>query len=46
MHQTVLSAEKVDSRITQEVNDTEENDSKLSLFDRVKRANQEDATCI
>ncbi len=46
MHQTVLSAEKVDSRITQEVNDTEENDSKLSLFDRVKTVNQEDATCI
>jgi hypothetical protein len=46
MHQTVLSAEKVDSRIMQKVNDTEENDSKLSLFDRVKTANQENATCI
>jgi hypothetical protein len=46
IHQTVLSAEKIDSWITQEVNDTEENDSKLSLFDRVKTVNQEDATCI
>jgi hypothetical protein len=40
MHQTVLSVEKVDSHILQELNDTEE-DSKLSLFDRVKIANQE-----
>jgi hypothetical protein len=39
MHQTVLSVEKVDSHILQELNDTEE-DSKLSLFDRVKIANQ------
>jgi hypothetical protein len=45
MHQTILSAEKVDSRIVQKLNDIEEN-SELILFDRVKRANQEDCTCI
>jgi hypothetical protein len=45
MHQTILSAKKVDSRIVQKLNDTEE-DSKLSLFDRVKSANQKDFTCI
>jgi hypothetical protein len=44
MHQTILSAKKVDSRIVQELNDTEEN-SELILFDRVKTANQEDRTC-
>ncbi len=44
MHQTILSAEKVDLRIVQELNDTEEN-SELTLFDRVKTANQEDRTC-
>jgi hypothetical protein len=41
MHQTVLPVEKVDPHILQELNDTEE-DSELSLFDRVKVANQED----
>jgi hypothetical protein len=45
MHQTILSAEKIDSRIVQELNDTEEEDSKLSLFDRVKSVNQKDVTC-
>jgi hypothetical protein len=46
MHQTILSVEKIDSRIVQELNDTKENpNSKLSLFDRVKTANQEDRTC-
>jgi hypothetical protein len=51
MHQTVLSAEKINSRIVQELNDTKEiftkenPNSKLSLFDRVKTANQEDRTC-
>jgi hypothetical protein len=45
MHQTILSAEKIDSRIVQELNDTEEKDSKLSLFDRVKTINQKNATC-
>ncbi len=44
MHQTILSTEKVDSRIVQELNDTEE-DSELSLFDRIKSVNQKDSTC-
>ncbi len=44
MHQTILSTEKIDSRIVQELNDTEE-DSELSLFDRVKSVNQRDSTC-
>jgi hypothetical protein len=46
MHQTILSAKKVDSRIVQEINDTEENsNSKLFLFDRVETVNQEDHKC-
>jgi hypothetical protein len=46
MHQTILSIEKVDARVIQELNDTKENsDSKLFLFDRVKTANQQDLTC-
>jgi hypothetical protein len=46
MHQTILSAEKIDSRIVQQINDTEENsNSKLSLFDRVKTINQKDHKC-
>ncbi len=46
MHQTILSAEKVDAQVIQELNDTKENsDSKLSLFDRVKTTNQQDSTC-
>jgi hypothetical protein len=44
MYQVILSAEKVDSQIVQKLNDTKE-DSELSLFDRVKSANQEDRTC-
>jgi hypothetical protein len=44
MHQTILSAKKIDSRIVQKLNDTKEN-SKLTLFDRVKTANQEDRMC-
>jgi hypothetical protein len=47
MHQTILSAEKIDSRIVQELNDTEENSTTdLSLFDRVKTVNQTNTTCI
>jgi Iap family predicted aminopeptidase len=42
MHQTILSTEKIDSRIVQELNDTK----KLSLFDRIKTINQKDCTCI
>jgi hypothetical protein len=44
MHQTILSADKVDSQIIQKLNDTKE-DVELSLFDRVKLANQENSTC-
>jgi hypothetical protein len=44
MHQTILSATKVDSRIVQELNNIEEN-SELFLFDKVKSANQKDVTC-
>ncbi len=44
MNQTVLSIEKVDSRIVQELNDTKEH-SKLFLFDRVKTINQKDSKC-
>jgi hypothetical protein len=42
IHQTILSIDKVDSRIVQEMNDTEE---ELSLFDRVKTVNQNDRKC-
>jgi hypothetical protein len=42
MHQTILSIDKVDSRIVQELNDTEE---ELSLFDKIKTVNQNDRTC-
>ncbi len=46
MRQTVLSIEKIDSRIVQKINDTKENlDLKLSLFDRVKTVNQKDWKC-
>ncbi len=38
MHQTILSAEKIDSRIVQKLNDTKENSTiNLFLFDRVKK---------
>jgi hypothetical protein len=46
MHQIVLSSEKVDSRILQKLNDIEEENSELSLFEKVKLTNQEDSTCI
>jgi hypothetical protein len=46
MHQIVLSSNKVDSQIMQELNDTEETSPELSLFDRVKSANQANSTCI
>jgi aminopeptidase C len=46
MRQTVLSVEKVDSRIVQKINDTKENlSSELSLFDRIKIINQKDSKC-
>jgi hypothetical protein len=47
MHQIVLFAEKMNSKIVQKLNDTKKNSStKLSLFDRVKSANQKNSTCI
>jgi hypothetical protein len=46
MHQTVLTSEKVDSQILQELNDIEEENFELSLFDKIKTANQEDVTCV
>jgi hypothetical protein len=46
MHQIVLSSKKVDSRILQKLNNIEEENSELSLFDRVKLANQENSTCV
>jgi hypothetical protein len=45
MHQTILSAERIDSRIIQELNDTLK-DTKLSLFDKIKSVNQQDRTGI
>jgi 3-methyladenine DNA glycosylase AlkC len=46
MHQTILSTEKVDSRIVQKLNDTKKNlNSKLSLFDKIKSANQKNEIC-
>jgi hypothetical protein len=42
IHQTILSVDKVDSRIVQKINNTEE---ELSLFDRVKTVNQNNRTC-
>jgi hypothetical protein len=45
MHQTILSTEKIDSRIVQELNDMKENSMiDLSLFDRVKTVNQKNTT--
>jgi hypothetical protein len=46
MHQIVLSSEKVDQRILQKLNDIEEENLELSLFDKVKLANQKNSTCI
>jgi hypothetical protein len=45
MYQTILSAERIDSRIIQELNNTKK-DTKLSLFNKIKSINQEDRTCI
>jgi hypothetical protein len=47
MHQIVLLAEKVNSKIVQKLNDTKKNSStELSLFDRVKTTNQKNSTCV
>jgi hypothetical protein len=45
MHQTVLTSKKVDSQILQELNDIEEKNFELSLFDRVNTVNQKNSTC-
>jgi hypothetical protein len=46
MHQTILSAERIDSRIIQELNDTKKDVRlELSLFDKIKLANQKNSTC-
>jgi hypothetical protein len=39
MNHTVLTSKKVDSQILQELNDTEEKNFELSLFDKMKLAN-------
>ncbi len=46
MHQTILFAKKMNSKIVQKLNDTKENsDAKLSLFDKIKLVNQKNPTC-
>jgi hypothetical protein len=44
MLQRILSTKKIDTRIVQELNDTEE-DLELSLFYRVKSIDQKGSTC-
>jgi hypothetical protein len=40
MHQTILSTERIDSRIIQKLNDTKKDvRSELSLFDKIKSTN-------
>jgi hypothetical protein len=46
MHQTILTSEKIDLQILQELNDIEEENFELSLFDRIKTANQKNSTCV
>ncbi len=47
MHQIILFSDKMNSRIVRELNDTEQDSiSELSLFDRVKTANQKNITCV
>jgi hypothetical protein len=45
MHQILLTSEKMNSQILKEINDTEEDNSELQLFDRIKTINQTDAEC-
>jgi hypothetical protein len=46
MNQIVLLSTKLDSRIAQKLNDTEKDvRSELSLFDKIKSANQKNSTC-
>ncbi len=46
MYQIILSSEKINARILQEINDIETNDADLQLFDRIKNVNQTSANCI
>jgi hypothetical protein len=46
MYQTILTSKKVDSQILQELNDIKEENFELSLFDRIKTANQKNVTCV
>jgi hypothetical protein len=46
MHQTILTSQKVDSQILQKLTDIEKENFELSLFDRVKTANQKNVTCV
>ncbi len=45
MHQTLLTSKKMSFQILKEINDTEENNSELKLFDRIKTINQTNAEC-
>ncbi len=45
MHQILLTSEKMNSQILKEINDTEEDNSELQLFDRIKTTNQTNAEC-
>jgi hypothetical protein len=45
MHQTLLTSEKMNSQILEKINDTEENNSELQLFDRIKTTNQTNTKC-
>jgi hypothetical protein len=47
MHQTILSTEKIDSRIVQKLNDTKKDSTiDLFLFDKIKIIIQKNTTCI
>jgi hypothetical protein len=45
MHQILLTSKKMNFQILEEINDTEEDNSELQLFDRIKTTNQTDAEC-
>jgi hypothetical protein len=45
MHQILLTSEKMNFQILKEINDIEEDNSELQLFDRIKTINQTDTEC-
>jgi hypothetical protein len=45
MHQILLTSKKMNSQILKEINDIEEDNFELQLFDRIKTINQTDAEC-